>query len=323
MFQLKERNVNYMYPQGLRLLKEHGIEEASRNGPVISLPGPIAMEYNRPRERVLFDPKRDANPFFHLMEAIWMLAGERTAEWPCKFNRQMFEYANDRGYYDGAYGWRWRNHFDGDQILWVIDLLKSDPSTRRAVIAMYDPSCDMDRYSTDIPCNTHIYFRLTNRRLHMTVCNRSNDAVWGAHGANAVHMSMLQELIALSVGVNVGSYYQISNNYHLYLDVHSHLLTDIQIPTHDPYWDNGWVMFPLVLNGKYWVKDAVEFMDDPKGYKNTMTNPFFYYVARPLYLAWDAHKAGQQEDALSWASQCEDKAWTAATLAWLNRRYDK
>ena len=34
-------------------------------------------------------------------------------------------------------------------------------------------------------------------KLCMTVCNRSNDMLWGAYGANVVHMSMLQEFVAL------------------------------------------------------------------------------------------------------------------------------
>ena len=28
-----------------------------------------------PTKELLFDPDRDANPFFHFMEGLWMLAG--------------------------------------------------------------------------------------------------------------------------------------------------------------------------------------------------------------------------------------------------------
>jgi hypothetical protein len=36
---------------------------------------PVVTCYSAPTQRVLFSPMRDANPFFHLMEALWMLAG--------------------------------------------------------------------------------------------------------------------------------------------------------------------------------------------------------------------------------------------------------
>ena len=50
----------------------------------------------------------------------------------------------------------------------------------------------------------------------MSIVNRSNDMIWGAYGANAVHMSMLLEYMAAMTGFQVGIYYQISNNLHAY-----------------------------------------------------------------------------------------------------------
>ena len=50
----------------------------------------------------------------------------------------------------------------------------------------------------------------------MTVCNRSNDMLWGAYGANAVHMSMLQEYLASRLEIAVGEYTQISDSFHVY-----------------------------------------------------------------------------------------------------------
>jgi hypothetical protein len=50
----------------------------------------------------------------------------------------------------------------------------------------------------------------------MTVYNRSNDLVWGMFGSNVVHFSMLLEFIAISVGVSIGTYTQVSCNPHIY-----------------------------------------------------------------------------------------------------------
>ncbi len=64
--------------------------------------------------------------------------------------------------------------------------------------------------------------------LDMTVTNRSNDLIYGAMGSNMYHFSMLLEYVALHCGFNVGSYYQVSANLHLYTEN----------PTAKRCWDN-------------------------------------------------------------------------------------
>ncbi len=69
--------------------------------------------------------------------------------------------------------------------------LKTYPNDRRTVVGMWDPWEDLweENDGKDYPCNTQIYFWERKGQLNMTVCNRSNDMIWGAYGANAVHMS--------------------------------------------------------------------------------------------------------------------------------------
>jgi hypothetical protein len=53
----------------------------------------VVTQYIRPTERVLFSPRRDANPVFHLMEALWMLAGESEVAWLSQFSSNIASYA--------------------------------------------------------------------------------------------------------------------------------------------------------------------------------------------------------------------------------------
>jgi hypothetical protein len=69
------KNVNELWARGLHTLKTFGIESDSRAGRVLVMQTPVTSVYRNPCERVLMDPLRDANPFFHLMESLWMLAG--------------------------------------------------------------------------------------------------------------------------------------------------------------------------------------------------------------------------------------------------------
>ena len=81
------RNVNDLFSEGLWKLKICGVEDTSRNGPVVRIPEPVLVTLNRPLERVLFNGERDCNPIFHLLESvhIWTVA-----ETVCLMNDHCF-----------------------------------------------------------------------------------------------------------------------------------------------------------------------------------------------------------------------------------------
>jgi thymidylate synthase len=230
-------NVTEAYIEMLARMRVCGKPEPSRAGPVLSIPDPVVLNICRPRQRILFDEVRDANPFFHMMEFIWMMAGRNDVAWIQQFNSNFGQYANN-GVVHGAYGHRWRTHFSVDQITAVVELLRRDPNTRRAVLGMWDAFVDLTPGYNDYPCNTHIYFRNRDGELDMTVCNRSNDLIWGMLGANAVHMTLLHELIAHFSGLKLGRYRVFTNNCHFYINMPKAkeiLATTVS----EDYYDNG------------------------------------------------------------------------------------
>lgn len=307
-------NINAAYEIVIPWLLENGIEEDSRNGKVLRAREPVSICYQHPMERVLFDPNRDANPFFHLMEAIWMLAGRRDSEWISFFNSQMAEYANADGNYHGAYGHRWRRHFDLDQIKEVIGLLQRTPTTRRAVISMWDPRADLTE-SPDLPCNTTIYFSIVDHALNMMVCNRSNDAVWGALGANAVHMSILQEYVAASLNVAVGRYWQVTNNLHIYTDVPK-VWAAVNNRSFLNYYEEVSAQRLCDYPGCF-ILECEEFCKGESGFANS----FLTYTAHPMRIAWRRYKKDNDIlGALYAASRIQAPDWRLACLNWLNRR---
>ena len=325
---IKARNVNDAYNSALWTMKMIGIKEQTRNGIALVAPYPIATVYNDPVERMLFDPKRDANPFFHVAEAIWMLAGKNEVGFVKRFASNMQTFSDDGHTLNGAYGARWRDYFEYDQITEVIKLLRKDRHTRRAVLGMWDPANDLtDQTSKDLPCNTHIYFRVNQGYLDMTVCCRSNDIIWGCYGANAVHMSYLQEFIALSCGFKVGTYTQISNNWHVY--EHHFNLVD-SAATEDehgyPYDDDNLESVPLI-GGPDW---SIQFLSECGRFVDQVTNnveiygpyqcAYFNWVMVPLVKSWDNYKAGDTPRALQYATTIRDDFISLACQQWLNRR---
>jgi hypothetical protein len=106
-------NVRYALPAGLELLQKEGVWQQSRAGEVLVLPEPVTTIYRYPQQRVLLSPKRDANPFFHLFESLFYLAGRNDAKWLDQFVHDFSaRFAEDDGILHGSYGYRWRHHFD-------------------------------------------------------------------------------------------------------------------------------------------------------------------------------------------------------------------
>ena len=217
MYVINAENVNDALDQGLRLMAAEGVAVPSRNGMTLELPAPVATVYKNPPQRVLVSSARDANPFFHLMESLWILAGRDDVKFLSEFNKRMVDFSDDRTVFNAPYGYRLRKAFGQDQLQRVIDILTNDPNSRQAVCQIWD-SADLSKDTRDKACNMSIVFRMRKRRLDMTVYNRSNDMIWGAYGANVVQFSMIQEYVAASLGVSMGTYSQVSNSFHVYTE---------------------------------------------------------------------------------------------------------
>lgn len=338
-------NVNEALSEGLLWLRNRGDAEPSRNGSVVVSPIPVVTCYQKPCERVLFSPMRDANPFFHLMEAIWMLAGRDDVAFPAQFNKRFTEYSDDGVTAHGAYGHRWRRHFGYDQLPPIIEELQRNPASRRCVLEMWDAGNEHDElyrasYSVskmrgnsdlafamgggrDVPCNVSVFFRIVNGALDMQVNNRSNDIIWGAYGANAVHMSILHEFIALAVGVPVGRYYQASWNFHAYTDVYpldrfATMAEDAR--RHDYYDTMGLKPSPLFGSDDDWdefLEQCESFCD---GLFNACDMAFFTNVAIPMFEAWHHHKAKEYPEAEAACTRIAAQDWRKASQEWIERR---
>ena len=331
MHTIVARNVCYALPLGVDHLNNFGKEEDSRAGKVLVSPGPVTTVYHKPWERVLFSQCRDANPFFHLAEAIWMMSGRNDAEFLNRYVHDFgLRYAED-GKLRASYGYRWRDHWSYDQLAAIVSRLKHDKNDRRIVLSMWDPAEDLlfvDARShlqkdgrKDIPCNTHAYFRIVENRLEMTVCCRSNDIIWGAYGANAVHFSVLQEYLATAIGVEIGNYYQISNNFHAYRDELSKMeertKRDLFFGLFDDrYHADDIPTTPLVDNPATFLQECGRILEHPEA--RGMDNKFLSGTVGPALMAHQNYKSGYPAESRLAEMEAED--WRIACTEWINRR---
>ena len=163
------------------------------------------------------------------------------------------------------------------------------------------------------------------RLLDMTVCCRSNDVVWGAYGANAVHFSVLQEYMAARIGVAVGTYTQFSNNFHVYTNVLDKLDDEPHFDAtyhHDK--STGVRVLSLVASPDKFDLDLQMFMSGTPADSGLYCNPFFPIVAIPMKEAYRLWRSKNKEVALEMIqSMPERNDWRVATEAWMKRRMGK
>ena len=147
--------------------------------------------------------------FSALGELLWYLSGSD--------EYQFVEYYVPKYPQDGAgvptvyaaYGPRLTGSID-----WVIGLLRAKPTSRRAVIPIYWPA-DCDTKHSEVPCTCTLQFLLRGTRLELLVHMRSNDAFKGLPG-DLFAFTMIQELVARALDVELGRYKHLVGSLHLY-----------------------------------------------------------------------------------------------------------
>jgi len=158
--------------------------------------------------------KRGFNPFFAFTEFAWFISGDNSVLPLQKVLPDYIEYSDDKISLNGAYGYRLRNFFGYDQITRAIDILKSNPASRRVVLQLWSPT-DLGLSSNDIPCNTQVMLKIIDGALNITVINRSNDLFKGVP-YNIFLFYMLQVFISRQVGCVVGKQSHFTDSLHVY-----------------------------------------------------------------------------------------------------------
>ena len=102
-------------------------------------------------------------------------------------------------------------HSGRDQVRWVIDRLRTDPTSRSATITMLQPHTD----TTYIPCISMLDFWLPAGTVELVVYAHSID--FGAKGyGNLVELASLQQHVAGALGLPVGRLLMVVKSAHVY-----------------------------------------------------------------------------------------------------------
>jgi thymidylate synthase len=224
--------VNDYYVDICKKLIEQGTETSPR-GKLTKELHPTTVIIQEPRKRLMTCHGRMINLPFALVEAIQIITGQNDAQALAFYNSGIISIQGDgpRGTphweldvfrFNAAYGERLR-HFDltsvtVDQLEHVIETLKRDPDSRQASIVLSHPLYDNYTVETnDRACNVYAHAMIRDGKLDWMQIIRSNDAIWGIP-YNMVQWSHLQEWVATTLGVEVGTLFIVQDSFHVYAD---------------------------------------------------------------------------------------------------------
>ena len=182
----------------------------------------VALSITQPAERWVVSRSPALNPGFALAEVVWIVAGRDDSEFVNAFYPGLRKWQGTGQTYHGAYGHRLRRRFEIDQLERAYLALKENPDSRQVVLQLWDARADLpDEHgkarSSDIPCNVMSLLKIRDGFLEWMQILRSND-VWRGLPHNIVQFTSLQEIMAGWLGCRVGTYNQISDSLHVYVD---------------------------------------------------------------------------------------------------------
>lgn len=158
--------------------------------------------------------RTDYSIAYMLGELAWYFTGREDVEFISKFSSFWKRISDDGVTNRSAYGAIVFNRYGFDQVAQVVDTLKRNPYSRRAIINFNVPN--RKRFETkDEICTIALVFELRDGKLDCTGIMRSND-IWLGTPYDVVFFTELQKHIANELGVGYGKYTHFAVSLHAY-----------------------------------------------------------------------------------------------------------
>jgi len=164
-------------------------------------------------------------------ELLWFLQGDTNIKY-LNDNRVSIwdEWADEKGDLGPIYGSQWRNwNNDGiDQISDVIDLINTNPDSRRMIVAAWNPSVlpkPGNTFAENVahgraalpPCHAFFQFYVADRKLSCQMYQRSCDIFLGIP-FNIASYALLTQMMAQVTDLKPGEFVHTLGDAHIYLN---------------------------------------------------------------------------------------------------------
>lgn len=177
----------------------------------------VCFTIKNPRQRIVFG--HPFSPAYAIVEVFWMLAGFNDLSFLDFWNPRIRHFSDNGKRLHGAYGMRLGCQptlvkKKLDQVYTAYKILGRYPRLRQVVLQIWDKNLDLPNpkpQSKDIPCSIMSHLMIRDGKLEWLQVMRANDLIWGTP-INFIQFTMLQEIMAGWLDVDVGSYVHISDD---------------------------------------------------------------------------------------------------------------
>ena len=162
-------------------------------------------------------------------ELLWFIKGDTNIEYLTENGVRIWnEWADVNGNLGPVYGHQWRNwNSEGvDQLINVIETLKTNPNSRRMLVSAWNPSVLPDTsksFSENVangkaalpPCHAFFQFYVADGKLSCQLYQRSADIFLGVP-FNIASYALLTEMMAQVCGFQAGDFIHTLGDAHIY-----------------------------------------------------------------------------------------------------------
>ncbi len=174
---------------------------------------------SNPRCRCVTIPARSWSLPLAIGEFCWHLSASDELSFIAYYASRWREYSENQSTISGScYGKRLFGRGEGGQSQWdkIVRLLRYDAMSRRAILNFQQNFAEaLDPTSRDVACASTLQFFVRAGALHAVAYMRSNDVVWGLP-YDVFFFTMLQEMLATTLELELGKYYHVAGSLHLY-----------------------------------------------------------------------------------------------------------
>lgn len=207
---------------------ENGAEKGDRTGTGTKSIFGYQMRFNLSEGFPLLTTKKiHIKSVIH--ELLWFIKGETNIKYLSDNGVRIWnEWADKNGNLGPVYGYQWRNwnNENIDQLLDVINTLKTNPNSRRMLISAWNPSVLPDTsksFSENVangkaalpPCHSFFQFYVANNKLSCQLYQRSADIFLGVP-FNIASYALLTEMLAQVCGFKSGEFIHTLGDAHIY-----------------------------------------------------------------------------------------------------------
>lgn len=205
----------------------------------------IFIVHNPTLNNIKFTYRKPISLKYADAEMRWYWSGDNSCETIGKYAKLWLKLTDDGKTSNSAYGFILLKKYGYNQVEQIIELLKKDNTTRRAVLNISDPT--INRITTkDMQCTIALDFLIRNGQLEETVVMRSNDIKTGTP-YDYIFFVSLGQYIADQLGLKLGLYTHHAISMHMYLkDVDDFKCENVE---------------PISINAKSIIKECYKYED--------------------------------------------------------------